>query len=393
MEEGNDYWHSDFGVDVERGNECRWKFGWPRTTLVPNYLPRYTEVEAHHFSLYDLEFANNLLNKGPYLNASYESIAQTLGLPLTTVVLVSGYNLLAAGLIGPFVAAFATKFGKRPVFLFSTAICIIGTAIGEARIDYNHLLAARIVQGFATSAFESLIVSSVGDLYFVHERGTRVAFINFILNACSGLASIICGQVFAGLGWLWLFHLFQIFLVVQFIAMFLFCPETTYIRGARPAIPMTRVHANFSMKSLTDDKKRLSHAAAPMSGWYDDDSVMNVPAPNVVPKKKTFVESMAIFTGVYSDDSTIKFLFGPFLSLACPGACYSILASGVLTALYVGSQIVLAGIFAAPPYLFGPSEVGFLGFGPFAGGLLAAIVMGLVNEPIIQWMVRKNSGV
>ena len=91
-----------------------------------------------------------------------------LGLPgIPKVVLVSGYNLLAAGCIGPFVAAFSRKYGKRPVFLVSTLFDIIGTAIGEAKISYNYLLAARIVQGFSTSAFESLIVATVGDMYFV----------------------------------------------------------------------------------------------------------------------------------------------------------------------------------------------------------------------------------
>lgn len=338
--------------------------------------------------------------QGPFLNASYESIAEILGLPLTTVVLVSGYNLLAAGLIGPWVAAFSTKFGKRPVFLASTLLCIIGTAVGEAQIGYNYLLAARVIQGFSTSAFESLIVASVGDLYFLHERGKRVAFINFILNACSGLASIICGQVFAKLGWLWLFHLFQIFLVVQFIAMFLFCPETTYIREApsRPPVELTmkKLKVHDSMQSLDDDKKRLSRAAANISGWYDEEEEYDnadASQPGPVPRKKSFVESLAVFTGIYSHDNIFKFLLGPFLALACPGACYAIIASGILTAWYVGSQIVLAGIFAAPPYLFGPSEVGFIGFGPFIGGLAAAIVMGIIDEPVIQWMVRKNNGV
>ncbi len=74
---------------------------------------------------------------------------------------------------------------------------------------------ARVVQGFSTSAYESLIIAAVGDLYFVHQRGLRVAIINFILNAASSLASIICGQVFQSLGYLWLFHLFQIFCVVS----------------------------------------------------------------------------------------------------------------------------------------------------------------------------------
>lgn len=72
-------------------------------------------------------------------------IAQQVNKPLTTVVLVSGYNLLAAGASGPIICAVSRKYGKRPAYLASTLFCIIGTAIGQAKISYNYLLAARIV--------------------------------------------------------------------------------------------------------------------------------------------------------------------------------------------------------------------------------------------------------
>ena len=221
-------------------------------------------------------------------------MAQQLDMPLTQVVLVSGYNLLAAGCIGPFVAAFSRKYGKRPVFLVSALLDIVGTAIGQAKIDYNYLLAARIVQGFSTSAFESIIVATVGDIYFVHQRGLRISFINFVLNSASSLASIICGLVFANLGWLWLFHLYQIFLVIQFVAMFLFCPETTYIRDH---IFDTDETGEATGKELAKSEHRE------VAGFRE------------VPSKKTFVQSLAVWTGVYSHDSFFKFLVGPFLTL------------------------------------------------------------------------------
>jgi len=41
-------------------------------------------------------------------------------------------------------------------------MAIIGTAVGEASTTFNMLLACRIVQGFSISAFESLLVASVG---------------------------------------------------------------------------------------------------------------------------------------------------------------------------------------------------------------------------------------
>lgn len=316
-------------------------------------------------------------------------MSQTLGMDINVVVMVSGYNLLAAGCIGPFVSAFSRKYGKRPVFLVSTLLDIIGTAIGESRVSYKYLLAARIVQGFSTSAFESLIVATVGDLYFVHQRGVRISFINFILNSASSLASIICGQVFADLGWLWLFResnsrdeskailtfpdLFQIFLVIQFVAMFLFCPETTYIRDHR-----------YDTDEATDEK--LAELAKVEVQHREVEA-------SAVPRKKTFVQSLAVWTGVYSHDSIFKFLLGPFITLLNPAACYAIIASGLLNSWYVGSAIILAGIFAGPPWLFGPSDIGYLGAGPFIGGMLGSLVVGWLSDPVIKWIARKNNGV
>lgn len=275
--------------------------------------------------------------------------------------------------------ACSRKYGKRPVFLVSTLFDIIGTAIGEAGISYNYLLAARIIQGFSTSAFESLIVATVGDIYFVHQRGMRVSLINFILNSASSLASIICGLVFADLGWLWLFHLFQIFLVIQFVAMFLFCPETTYIRDARYDLDLVKD------SQVGDPAKEKSQVVVE----HHDDVAR---AASLRPKK-TFVQSLALFTGVYSRDSIFKFLFGPFLTLLNPAACYAIITSGLLNSWYVGSAIILSGIFSGPPWNFGPAQIGYLGAGPFVGGMIGSIVVGWGSDPVVKWMSKKNSGV
>lgn len=214
------------------------------------------------------------------------------------------------------VSAISRKYGKRPVFLISTLFGIIGTAIGESKISYNYLLAARIVQGFSTSAFESLIVATVGDIYFVHQRGLRISIINFILNSASSLASVICGQVFQNLGWLWLFHMFQIFLVIQFVLMFLFCPETTYIRDSRYDTDLAR---DEKLEDLAVIETSHLEVGEPGQGERPG-----------IPKKKTFVQELAVWTGVYSRDNVLKFLIGPFLTLLNPAACYAVIASGIL---------------------------------------------------------------
>lgn len=256
------------------------------------------------------------------------------------------------------------------MFLVSTLFDIIGTAIGEAKLDYKYLLAARIVQGFSTSAFESLLMAVVGDMYYVHERGLRIAIINFIINSASSLASIICGQVYQDIGYYWLFHLFQIFLVIQFVAMFLFCPETTYIRDSQYET------------DVTADEKLATTA-----------NVVTTTTNSSVPPKKTFVQELAVFTKTYSPDNLIKFLFGPFLTLLNPAGCYAVITAGLLNSWYVGSSIIISGIFSGPPWNFGAAQVGYIGAGPVIGGLVATMIAAWGSDPIIKWMGRRNHGI
>jgi len=63
------------------------------------------------------------------------------------------------------VSALAHKYGKRPQFVFAGFMAIIGTGvcIGSGE-NYHTLLAGRLVQGFGTTAFESLSVAVLGDL-------------------------------------------------------------------------------------------------------------------------------------------------------------------------------------------------------------------------------------
>ena len=271
------------------------------------------------------------------VNDSLFTIAEELNISLTKIALSSGYNLLASGCAGPIVCALSRRYGKRPVYLASTLLNIIGTAVGESSKSYNTLLAARIIQGFSTSAYESLVYASVGDVFFVHQRGLRIGILNVMFFAAPNLVLIICGQV-STLGWQWLFHMFQIFLDIQFILMFLFCPETTYIRDIRYE---TDVNRDEKLQELViieaTHREDINHA-----------SEENRPGR---PAKKTFVQELAIWNGVYSHDNILKQVTGPFLTLLNPAACYSIVTSALYNSYFVGSAIIESGIFAGAPWV------------------------------------------
>ena len=253
-------------------------------------------------------------------------------------------------------------------------------------MSYNYLLAARIIQGFSTSAYESLLVSLVGDMYFVHQRGTRIAIINFITNAASSLSSIICGQVFAHLGWLWLFHMFQIFLCIQMVLMLLFCPETTYIRDHQYDIDQV----------LDEDLDKLAKTEYRREHKDDPELVHQVSRTSTardIPTKKTFVQELAIWTRVYSKENFLLLLAGPFITLLNPAALYAIIASGLILAWYVGSSIIVAGVFAGAPWFYNPAQIGYIGAGPVIGGMIGSIFVALTSDPIAKRMTMLNNGI
>lgn len=66
---------------------------------------------------------------------------------------------------------------------------------------------------------------------------------------------------------------------------------------------------------------------------------------------------------------------------------------GYLVATYVAQAYVLSQIFFAPPYLLSALGVGYLSLGPFIGGLLGAVAVAVVSDPLIKWAARQNRGV
>jgi MFS family permease len=134
------------------------------------------------------------------LNAGVVNVALDLHRTPTAIAQLSGYMLLCTGAVGPFVSAIGRKYGKRPVYVASSIFGMIGILISESASGYSTLLAGRILQGVGIAAYEALVIATIGDLFFVHERGPRVAVAMFMLAAISNGVSIIAGVITANLG-------------------------------------------------------------------------------------------------------------------------------------------------------------------------------------------------
>jgi MFS family permease len=129
----------------------------------------------------------------------------------------------------------ANKYGRRPIYLFTTLLgfaSILGAAYAKT---WAQLLVARVFNGFFPIAF-ALGAVTVADLFFFHQRGRAMGIYTVTMVNGNHLAPIVGGLVGQYLGWRWIFKLAAIFDGVILVTIFFCMPETLYVRHNKPRI-------------------------------------------------------------------------------------------------------------------------------------------------------------
>ncbi|KAH0833567.1 hypothetical protein AYO21_05245 [Fonsecaea monophora] len=332
------------------------------------------------------------------LNSAFFEMSIEINTTIPKLVLSSGYQTLVIGVTGPLFSALSRKWGTRPIFLFASVFCLIADIVGSCVNTYEGVLASRILQGFAIAPYESLIFTLISDMFFVHERGIYASCINFILAGISNLTGVVAGPIASNIGWRWLYYLLVLFGGIQTILQFLFVPETSYVRDRRYEIDEVK-NDNLQDLAALEYQERLNLeksdvAAATHTEETEAQRATSTTADEApVYHKKTFVQDLAIFSGTYSNENFFQLLLAPFAVVLNLAVLWILIVNSMFVVLYVVIAFCLAQLFAPPPYLLSPASIGYLSLGPFVGGILGSIIMGVLSDPFIKWCARRNRGV
>lgn len=200
--------------------------------------------------------------------------------------------------------------------VIGTGICIAGFDQSSLSKSYDVLLAGRMIQGIGTTAYESLSVAAIGDMFFLHERGTRTALLVLTLACLSSFVAIIGGTMFEHLG---ARNLFVVLLPIQLFGLlgtFLFLPESQFRREPPPA-PVA--------SSDAVPEKQGAHEVT-------EETAANGNSGTVA--KRSFVQDLRISSGVYSRDGVFKLLGEIFVHLLNPAILWIMLVSAVLVVCF-----------------------------------------------------------
>ena len=151
----------------------------------------------------------------------------------TAATALTGAPLMVSALAG-FVSLVASRiYGKRAVYLASALVLLVGTAWNTSVAhSFAQCMAARVVQGLGWGAFDVLVLGSIDDTYFEHERGVRHAVYDVVVVASTWGGPLIGGAVSShGRGFSLQFVILAGFVAAGVLALVLAAPETTYDRS------------------------------------------------------------------------------------------------------------------------------------------------------------------
>jgi MFS family permease len=322
----------------------------------------------------------------PLLAADSVTLAVDFVRTFQDAALLTGYHLLGVGVAGFIFVASARIWGKRHLFLFGCLLMIAASAWGGSTVhghSYKSLLWARVFQGVALAPFEALVNACVGDLYFVHERGIRMALTNVSLFGGAFLTPVFVGMITHHIGWQWSFYMISIFMAGGLL-LILFCvPETAYRRASS---------LNTDTNSNSSSQEFLPEPHGESVELNEKGAQSATTASSSTASRKTFVQNLMPFDGRKTDESFFKLLLRPFPLFLHPGIAWACLTQGVIIGWTVMVGVIIAAVFLGPPLFLDEEHTGYIYTAAFIGSLIGLILSGVLSDSIANAMTRLNHG-
>lgn len=118
-----------------------------------------------------------------FVNPANPLLAKIFNTDISTISRSVSIILLTLGISAVLTSPLARIYGKRPVIIVSNFIAMLGYIIVVAKPgNLAALYTGRAIHGLGIAALEYLVSSSVGDLFFVHERAVHLAIWHYSLS-------------------------------------------------------------------------------------------------------------------------------------------------------------------------------------------------------------------
>ena len=241
------------------------------------------------------------------------------------------------------------------------------------------MMGARCLSGVGQGAYEALSLAMVPDLFFVHERRTRVTLFLLCLQTGVFLGVPIGTQIVLHSGIGWCFGGLAIAEGIILLGLIFFVREPGFERGH--VDPLAHVSEAVILDKVHD--KDYDHEEVAQSGE---------PTLAVQGSRKTYLQWVNPWQGQIGQENMLKSTARTLTLATHPTISWASVAA-LPMAWSVGISFTLALELAPPPYSFSPTRLANLYIAAWIG-ITIAICIGLATiDPLAKLMARRNKNI
>ncbi|KAF2234242.1 MFS general substrate transporter [Viridothelium virens] len=303
---------------------------------------------------------------GPPGPAFTSEIAKVAYFFTTTALLQGTGNLIWMPLL--------IKYGRRPVYIVSFA-CYTGVAAwcGGAT-SYGSELAGRIMLGFFAGAGECIGPVTISDIFFLHERGTFMAIYTAALSAGVSGGIILSGLITIHLSWRYIYWVAVAMIGASTFLVFLTMPETAFVRSS----------ASMATEGVLEHQK-VTTVESPLT-------TSSTFSGQNQPPKETYLRSLNLVHGKYTDESLVRMFFRPIVLLILPPVLWATLVMAVTIGFLVAISSNFATAFSNR-YGFLPYQSGLCFISGLVGTMISIFFGGRVSDMVADFFTKRNGGI
>ncbi|KAF7872875.1 uncharacterized protein EAF02_008946 [Botrytis sinoallii] len=162
--------------------------------------------------------------------SAYESIAEELGVSLQQASYLTSLQIAILGGAPLLWKPLSNTFGRRPLFLISLLVSLVGN-IGCAKSPtYATMALCRAIVAFFICPAGAIGSAVVTESFFKKDRARYMGIWTLMVTIGVPFSPFIMGFVANNVGWRWIYWILAIMNGVQFIAYVFLGPETRYLR-------------------------------------------------------------------------------------------------------------------------------------------------------------------
>lgn len=246
-------------------------------------------------------------------------------------------------------------------------------------VSYAALLAGRAFLGAWEAPIESIVPSTITDLFFLHDRGAKVSLYGLSVLAGNELGPLFSALIIQRYGMGWAFWIVGFFVFLNSLTILFAMPETKYT-GPRPAIAPLSGEAEAEKAHASQlESKSERPAAAAEAGCAQGTN-------------RSFFHELIFWSRPDPDVSLRKAFLRPFVLLTYPTVMWSSLVYG----LSLGWNVILGSVVAqlfAGQYGFDSQAQGLVFVSPFIGSLVGTWLCGPLSDKIATHYTKRNDGI